>query len=407
MKIFKVGGVVRDYLLSIPAKDTDFVVVGSTPEQMIELGFTPVGSDFPVFLHPVTKDEYALARTERKNGKGYTGFICYSAPDVTLEQDLSRRDLTINAMAMSESGYIIDPYGGRKDLFSKVLRHVGPSFKEDPLRILRLARFAARYSDFTVDPTTISLCKELVASGELDYLVAERVWKEISRGLMEKKPSRMFEVLHTVGALSKLLPEVDKLIGIPQPIMHHPEGDVWNHVMMALDLAAKENASLEVRFAILMHDLGKGVTEPSEYPKHHGHEESGVPLVKMVCDRVKVPSTCRELAIISTSNHGVIHSAMNLKASTIVSLFKKVDVYRKQDRFFELLDVCSFDARGRKDRESDAYPQNDYLLTAFNAVKTVDSGEIAIKCSNKQMIPARIHEARVSAVKKAIKAKVW
>lgn len=403
MKVFTVGGFVRDHLLGIPASDKDFVVVGATPEQMIELGYTPVGKDFPVFLHPESKDEYALARTERKSGNGYSGFICYSSPDVTLEQDLSRRDLTINAMAMSESGYVIDPYGGRTDMYSKVLRHVGVSFKEDPLRVLRLARFAARYSDFTIDPTTIALCKELVASGELNYLVPERVWKELSRGMMESKPSRMFEVLHTVGALSKLLPEVDKLIGIPQPVMHHPEGDVWNHVMMALDLAAKEKASLEVRFSILMHDLGKGVTAPSEYPKHHGHEDSGVPLVDIVCDRFKVPATCRELAILSAGNHGVIHSAMSLKASTIVSLFKNVDVYRKPARFFELLDVCSLDARGRKDREANEYPPKDYLLIAFNAVKTVNPGEIAIKCSNKQMIPARIHEARVSAVKKILK----
>lgn len=403
MEIFAVGGFVRDHFLGIPASDKDYVVVGSTPEEMISSGFTPVGNDFPVFLHPTTKEEYALARTERKNGKGYAGFICYASPEVTLEQDLGRRDLTINAMAMSDTGMLIDPYNGIVDLKNKVLRHVGESFKEDPLRILRLARFAARYSDFTIDSATIDFCKDMVAAGEVDHLVPERVWKELSKGLMENAPSKMFEVLYTVGALQKLIPELANLKGIEQPIMHHPEGDVWTHVMMVVDLSAKEKESLGVRFASLVHDLGKGITPANEWPRHLGHEEAGVPLIENVCKRFKISSDVKDLAVISSEMHLKIHNAYTLNAKTIVNVLKSVDAFRRPSRFVDMLSVCEFDARGRKGKESFTYTQKEFFIKAFEATKTVKEGEIARECTDTNLIRARIHEARVSAVKKFVK----
>ena len=296
MKVYVVGGAVRDELLNLPVQDRDWVVVGATPEEMLAAGFRPVGKDFPVFLHPRTQEEYALARTERKTAPGYAGFAFHAAPDVTLEEDLARRDLTINAMARGDDGVLVDPYGGQADLSARVFRHVGPAFVEDPVRILRLARFAARFTEFTVAPETMALMREMVGNGEVDALVPERVWQELSRGLMETQPSRMFDVLRECGALKRLLPELDRLWGVPQRAEYHPEIDTGVHVMMVVDTAARRDQELPVRFAALLHDLGKGTTPKDEWPRHIAHEARSVKLVDTVCARLKVPADCRDLA---------------------------------------------------------------------------------------------------------------
>ena len=376
LKVYEVGGAVRDALLGLPVQDHDYVVVGSAAEEMVERGFRPVGKDFPVFLHPRTQEEYALARTERKTASGYKGFQVYAAPDVTLEQDLARRDLTINAMARSESGELIDPYGGAKDLQTGILRHVSEAFSEDPVRILRVARFAARFG-FAIAPETLSLMRDMTDSGEVDSLVSERVWQELARGLMEKKPSRMFDALRDCGALEKILPEVDKLFGVPQPAQHHPEIDTGVHVMMVVDYAAAQNFSLEVRFAALTHDLGKGVTPQAEWPKHHGHEAKSVDLVKQVCARIKVPSSCRDLGLLAARYHGDIHRAQQLRADTMLRLFRSADAFRRPERFLELLRACECDARGRLGLQDQPYPQADYLQHMFLAASAVDAGAIA------------------------------
>ncbi|MBU1362672.1 MAG: multifunctional CCA addition/repair protein [Gammaproteobacteria bacterium] len=400
MQIFIVGGAVRDELLGRPNADRDYVVVGATPEALLKQGFRPVGKDFPVFLHPQTQEEYALARTERKSGHGYHGFTFHAAPDVTLEEDLARRDLTINAMAKAADGALIDPFHGQLDLSAKILRHVGPAFAEDPVRILRIARFAARFSDFTVAPETLTLMRDMVASGEVDHLVAERVWQELATGLMEDRPSRMFEVLRDCGALARLLPELDVLFGVAQRADYHPEIDTGIHTMMVVDQSAKRGFALPVRFAALTHDLGKGTTPADILPRHIGHEERSVHLSEKLCARLRVPGDCRDLALLMARYHGNVHRAADLKASTIVTLFEKTDALRRPERFQQLLDACLCDYTGRLGWENRPYDSPRYLLQALATVNAVDAGKIALACPDKAKIPERIHAARVNALRK-------
>ena len=399
MQIFIVGGAVRDELLGRPNADRDYVVVGTTPEAMLAQGFRPVGKDFPVFLHPHSQEEYALARTERKTGHGYHGFAFHAAPDVSLEQDLARRDLTINAMARADDGSLIDPFCGQRDLQGKILRHVGPAFAEDPVRILRLARFAARFSDFSVAPETLELMRGMVTAGEVDHLVAERVWQELAKGLLEAKPSRMLEVLRDCGALARLLPEVDKLFGVPQRPDYHPEVDTGIHTLMVIDQSARRNFSLPVRFAALTHDLGKAETPADILPRHLGHEERSVRLTEQLSARLRVPNDCRDLALLMARYHGNVHRAAQLKASTIVQLFEKTDALRRPARFQQLLEACLCDYTGRLGWEERAYDSPQYLLAALAAVNAVDAGKIATSCADKGHIAERIHAARVNAVK--------
>jgi tRNA nucleotidyltransferase (CCA-adding enzyme) len=408
MQTYVVGGAVRDALLGLPVKDHDHVVVGATPDQMIALGYRPVGKDFPVFLHPQTQEEYALARTERKTAPGYKGFVFHTSADVTLEEDLVRRDLTINAMARADDGSITDPYGGQRDIEQRIFRHVSGAFAEDPVRILRLARFAARFSEFTVAPETNALMKQMVADGEVDALVAERVWQELARGLMEEKPSRMFEVLRDCGALARILPELDALWGVPQPEKWHPEIDTGVHVMQVIDCAARLGRELPVRFACLMHDLGKGVTPADNWPAHHGHEGLGVKLVEQVCKRLRVPSESRDLAVMTAREHGNVGRALQLRANTIVTLFERCDAFRKPARFSQMLLATECDARGRIGPDASyaeaPFPQLAHLETALAAARAVNAGEIAQGCAdNPQRIPERVHAARVRAVKDALK----
>ncbi len=401
MKIYTVGGAVRDELLGLPVVDRDYVVIGATPEQMIALGYKPVGKDFPVFLHPQTHAEYALARTERKTARGYHGFAFHAAPDVTLEQDLARRDLTINAIAKDELGNLIDPYHGAADLKAGLLRHVSPAFAEDPVRILRLARFAARFG-FVIADETLQLMRGMVANGEVDALVAERVWQELSRGLMERKPSRMFEASRACGALARVIPEVDALFGVPQTAAHHPEVDTGVHVMMVIDYAASQNYALDVRFAALTHDLGKGTTPREEWPRHIAHEERSVGLVAALCERLRVPSDCRDLALIMAKQHGNIHRAAELRPSTIVRLLQSADAFRKPQRFTRLLQACESDARGRLGMNERPYPQAQRMLAAFSAAAAVDAGAIAEHLAEPTRIKDAIQRARVSAVRTAL-----
>ena len=410
MRTYVVGGAVRDALLGRPAGDRDHVVVGATPEQMIAAGFRPVGRDFPVFLHPQTHEEYALARTERKTAPGYRGFVVHAAPEVTLEDDLARRDLTINAMAQAADGTIIDPHGGQRDLQARVLRHVSDAFAEDPVRILRLARFAARFAGFTVAPETVALMRAMVAAGEVDVLVPERVWQELARGLMEAVPSRMFEVLREAGALARILPELDRLWGVPQPPQHHPEIDTGVHVMMVLDTAASMGLALPGRFAALVHDLGKGATPPQLWPRHVAHEARSVELARQVCERLKVPNDCRELALLVAREHGIVHKAAELRPGTIVELFERSDAIRKPARFADALAACEADYRGRTGYAERPYPQAARLLGALAAVRAVDAGAIAAAvardtgiepAARAERIRARVHEARVRAVAEA------
>jgi tRNA nucleotidyltransferase (CCA-adding enzyme) len=385
MKTFLVGGAVRDRLLqrtngdqvSERISDRDWVVVGSTPEAMQALGYTPVGKDFPVFLHPQTHEEYALARTERKSGRGYHGFVVHASPDVTLEEDLARRDLTINAIAQDADGTLTDPHGGQADLQARVLRHVSPAFAEDPVRILRLARFAARFHDFSVAPETLALMQHMVLSGEVDHLVPERVWQEVARGLMEGSPSRMFEVLRQCGALARLLPELDRLWGVPQRPEHHPEVDTGVHVMMVLDMAAQLGAGLPVRYACLGHDLGKGTTPLDVLPRHIGHEERSVRLLKEVNIRLRVPNDCKELAEVVAREHGHIHQCLGFGASALVRLLERLDAFRKPTRLADILLACECDARGRLGLQGQPYPQADRLSAAWQAASEVATAPIA------------------------------
>jgi tRNA nucleotidyltransferase (CCA-adding enzyme) len=377
MKTFLVGGAVRDHLLQRTMGDRDWVVVGSTPAAMVALGYTPVGKDFPVFLHPQTHEEYALARTERKSGRGYHGFVVHASPEVTLEEDLARRDLTINAIAQDDDGTLIDPFNGQADLQARVLRHVSPAFAEDPVRILRLARFAARFSDFEVAPETQALMTSMVQEGEVDHLVPERVWQELARGLMEDHPSRMFEVLRQCGALQRLLPELDRLWGVPQRAEYHPEVDTGVHVMMVLDMAAHLGASLAVRYACLGHDLGKGTTPPDVLPRHIGHEERSARLLKGVNERLRVPNDCKELADVVAREHGHIHQCLGFGAAALVRLLERVDAFRKPARLADILLACESDARGRLGLQSRPYPQAERLRAAWHAAAHVPTAPIA------------------------------
>ena len=398
MQIYCVGGAIRDELLGLPVKDRDWVVVGATPEQMLEKGFKPVGRDFPVFLHPQTREEYALARTERKTAPGYTGFVFHAAPDVTLEEDLARRDLTINAIARAADGTLLDPYGGRADLAQKVLRHVSAAFTEDPVRILRLARFAARFADFSVAPETLELMRLMVTHGEVDALVAERVWQELARGLMEDKPSRMFETLRSCGALARLLPEVDRLWGVPQRADFHPEIDTGVHVMLVIDMAAQLDLSLPARFAALTHDLGKGLTPTDILPRHIGHELKSATLLEPVCERLRVPADCRDVARLVARFHGDMHKVAELRPETQVKILERCDALRRPARFEEVLGACEADYRGRLGCTEQEYPAATLWRMALQAIQAVDAGAIAQACPDPAQIPARVHEARVAAV---------
>jgi tRNA nucleotidyltransferase (CCA-adding enzyme) len=418
MEIFMVGGAVRDSLLGLPVQDRDWVVVGSTPDELVARGFLPVGKDFPVFIHPTTKEEYALARTERKTARGYHGFEVQASPDVTLEQDLARRDLTINSIAACalidwstelfgnevdlNPANLIDPYGGQRDVAGKVLRHVTDAFREDPVRILRVARFAARLTDFSVAPETMQLMRDMVTHGEVDALVAERVWQELSRGLMEAKPSRMFDVLRECGALERLLPEVNRLWGVPQRADYHPEIDTGVHLMMVLDMAAQLEAPLPVRFACLMHDLGKGTTPAEVLPRHIGHEIRSAKLSKAVCERLRVPVECRELADVVAMEHGNIHRSSEFGAAALVRLLERCDAFRKPQRFADVLLACECDARGRLGLHDAAYPQRQRLADTLKAAQSVVTSVIAetalAEGLDGKQIGERVHAARVAAV---------
>ncbi len=405
MQVFEVGGAVRDALLGLPVHDRDWVVVGARPEALIGAGYLPVGRDFPVFLHPETREEYALARTERKTAPGYHGFTVHADPGVTLEEDLARRDLTINAMARHPDGRIVDPYGGQRDLQARVLRHVTEAFREDPVRILRLARFAARFPEFSVAPETMALMRAMVADGEVDALVAERVWQELSRGLMARQPSRMFEVLRDCGALARLLPEVERLWGVPQRPEYHPEVDTGVHLMMVLDMAARLEAPLSVRFACLVHDLGKGTTPADMLPRHIGHEMRSAQLLKGLAERLRVPVDCRELGEVVAREHGNIHRSGEFGAAALVRLLERCDAFRKPARFAEVLLACECDARGRGGLGESAYPQRARLLAALAAAQAVDTAAVSAEAlaqgAKGPAIGERIHAARVAAVEAA------
>ena len=404
MQIFTVGGAVRDELLGLPVQDRDYVVVGATPEMMLAKGFRQVGKDFPVFLHPKTQAEYALARTERKTGQGYKGFAFDATPAVTLAEDLARRDLTINAIARAEDGTLTDPGHGIADLAARVLRHVGPAFVEDPVRILRVARFAARFTDFSVAPETLVLMREMVDNGEVDHLVAERVWQELAKGLMEAQPSRMFTVLRDCGALARLLPELDRLFGVPQRAEYHPEIDTGVHVMMVVDQSAQRGYSLPVRFAALLHDLGKGTTPAAELPRHIAHEHRSVQLVGDVCARIKVPVECRDLALLVARFHGDIHRGPELRVNTVVKLLENADALRRPQRFEQLLEACTCDFHGRLGWEEKPYPSPAFFMQALAAVRGVDAAMIVRACTDAAQIPLRLYEARIAAVRRALPA---
>ena len=414
MKIYMVGGAVRDRLLGLAVQDHDWVVVGATPEDMVAQGFVPVGKDFPVFLHPDTHEEYALARTERKSGRGYRGFTVFASPEVTLAQDLARRDLTINAIAASadwsgvegqngaESQALTDPFHGQRDLQARVLRHVTDAFREDPVRILRVARFAARFHDFTLAPETLALMRVMVADGEADHLVPERVWQELARGLMEAHPARMFEVLRACGALAVVLPELDRLWGVPQRAEYHPEVDTGVHVMMVLQMAARLGASLPVRWACVTHDLGKGTTPADVLPRHLGHEGRSARLLKAVGERLRVPTECTELADVVAREHGNIHRSGELNAAATVRLLERCDAFRKPARFAEVLLACECDARGRLGMEEDAYAPRPRLQAALTAAQSVATAEVAAAAQARgargEAIGKAVAQARAEAV---------
>ena len=407
MKTYLVGGAVRDALLGIAGSDRDWVVVGATPEALQAQGFEPVGRDFPVFLHPHTREEYALARTERKSGRGYHGFVFHAAPEVTLEEDLARRDLTINAIAQDpDSGARIDPFGGQRDLQARVLRHVTEAFAEDPVRILRIARFAARFPDFSVAPDTLALMRRMVEAGEVDALVSERVWQELSRGLMAPRPSRMLQVLRDCGALRVLLPEVDRLYGVPQRADHHPEVDTGLHLEMVLDAAARLDVPLAVRFACLGHDLGKGLTPADILPRHIGHESRGLPLVRAVCERWRVPAECRELAELVCAEHGHIHQSAGFGAEAVLRLLQRCDALRRPERFALALLACRCDARGRLHHSDDDYPQADRLQALLDAALSVDSAALSAQALADGLrgpaVGERLMQARLAAIQARI-----
>jgi len=405
MRVYLVGGAVRDRLLGLPVRERDWVVVGARPEDLERQGYLPVGREFPVFLHPVTHEEYALARLERKVAPGYHGFTTQSSPEVTLEEDLKRRDLTVNAMAESDGGELIDPFGGQADLAARVLRHVSPAFAEDPVRVLRVARFAARFAHqgFRIAGETLALMRDMVASGEVSALTPERVWQETERALAEAHPEVFFATLRDCGALAVIFPEIDALYGVPQPPEWHPEIDTGVHVMLALACAARSGASTAVRFAVLMHDLGKARTPRELWPKHHGHEEAGVAPIEALCRRLKVPGTHRELAIMAARQHTRVHRALELRPETVLEVLTECDAFRRPERFAELLLACEADARGRQGLEASPYPQAAYFRTAFAAAAAV-----TLSAEERQGLPGpaigeEIRRRRLSAVS-AVKA---
>jgi tRNA nucleotidyltransferase (CCA-adding enzyme) len=406
MEIYLVGGAVRDRLLGLEVKDRDYVVVGATPAQMVAQGFRPVGADFPVFLHPQTNEQYALARTERKTGHGYKGFTVYAAPDVTLEDDLRRRDLTINAMAEREDGALIDPFGGANDLRARTLRHISPAFVEDPLRVLRAARFAARYAErgFVVAEETRALMRDMVESGELDHLVAERVWAELERALSESTPSRFFEVLRECGALARLFPELDALFGVPQPTKYHPEIDTGVHTMMVLTQAARLSTDTRVRFAALTHDLGKGATPRAQWPRHVGHERRSAAIVNDFCKQWRVPNDYRDLAAAVARYHLHCHRATELRPATLLATLEAIDAFRRPERFELFLLACEADMRGRTGWEDRPYPQADRFRRAFEAARAIDTAAIAAgnKDADGTVVGKKIHDARIGAITKIL-----
>ncbi|MDH1538211.1 multifunctional CCA addition/repair protein [Pseudomonas chengduensis] len=401
MQIYKVGGAVRDRLLGRPISEVDWVVVGASAEQMLELGYRPVGADFPVFLHPQTGEEYALARTERKSGRGYGGFTFHASPDVTLEQDLIRRDLTVNAMAEDDQGNLIDPYNGQQDLEARILRHVSPAFAEDPLRVLRVARFAARYAPlgFSVAPETLMLMRQLAESGELAHLTAERSWKEISRALMEPRPDVFVQVLRDCGALAALLPEVDDLFGVPQPQAHHPEIDTGEHVLSVLRQCAEHDQPLNVRWASLLHDVGKGLTPEDQWPRHIAHEQKGLRLIQAINERCKAPRDCAELAMLVGEFHTHGHRALELRPSTLLELLQRFDVFRRPQRFAEFVAACEMDARGRLGLEQREYPQGAYLLGAAEAARQVPVKPLLEKGFKGAELGEALNRERLQALK--------
>ncbi|MEJ2602242.1 MAG: multifunctional CCA addition/repair protein [Gammaproteobacteria bacterium] len=401
MEVYLVGGAVRDRLLGLPVTERDWVVVGATPAEMLSLGYRQVGKDFPVFLHPETGEEYALARCERKSGHGYHGFDVDTSPSVTLEEDLRRRDLTVNAMAETTAGRIIDPYGGREDLQDRVLRHVSPAFAEDPLRVLRAARFAARFGGlgFRLAGDTLALMTELSTSGELAYLQPERVWQETARALAGPQPETFFRILHVCGALAVLYPEVDALFGVPQPPEWHPEIDTGVHTLMVLEQAAYLSPALTVRFAALTHDLGKGETPESEWPSHRGHERRSVRLLLRLCDRLPVPKACRELGVLVAEYHGHCHRALELRPTTIMRLLEAADAFRRPERFEEFLLACEADARGRTGLEDRPYPQADHLRHALELTRRVSADSLQREGLTGSEIGRALREARIAALR--------
>lgn len=405
MNIYMVGGAVRDQLLGLPIKDRDWVVVGATPDEMLAQGYTQVGQDFPVFLHPETREEYALARTERKTAAGYRGFEVHAAPDVTLEQDLGRRDLTINAMALSPDGTLIDPFNGSEDLNRRQLRHVAEAFIEDPVRVLRVARFATRLAalGFEVADETNTLMQKIVEAGEVDALVAERVWSEIERALNEPTPATFFTTLRACGALARILPEVDALFGVPQPEQHHPEIDTGVHTMMVLDSAAKLSSDPEVRFAALCHDLGKGNTPRDKWPSHHGHEERGAKLLLSLCKRLRVPKSFREIALLVARYHTHCHRADELRPDTLLKTLEALDVFRRPDRLTQFLLACEADSRGRTGFEEAAYPQAERFALACQAASTIDIRALVEQGHSGKALANEIHATRVHAISSALK----
>ncbi|WP_312747141.1 multifunctional CCA addition/repair protein [Cedecea neteri] len=400
MKIYLVGGAVRDGLLKLPVKDKDWVVVGATPQQMLDEGYEQVGKDFPVFLHPQSHEEYALARTERKSGQGYTGFTCYSAPDVTLEQDLLRRDLTINAIAQDENGELIDPYNGLADIERRLLRHVSPAFNEDPLRVLRVARFAARYAhlNFQIAPETLALMRSMTDNGEIAHLTAERVWKETENALTSRNPQVFFAVLRECGALKVLFPEIDALYGVPAPAKWHPEIDTGIHTLMTLSIAAQLSPAVDVRFATLCHDLGKGLTPKEKWPSHHGHGPAGVKLVEQLCARLRVPNEIRDLAKLVAEFHDLIHTFPILQPKTVIKLFDAIDAWRKPQRVEQIALTSEADARGRTGFEASDYPQGRMLRAAWAAAQSVTNKEVIDAGFSGPAIREELTKRRIKAV---------
>ncbi len=404
MKTYRVGGCVRDKLLKQPIKDRDWVVVGASPAEMLQQGFKPVGKDFPVFLHPKTKEEYALARTERKTAPGYTGFEFHATPEVTLEEDLQRRDLTINAIAESDNGDIIDPYHGQQDIKARLLRHVSPAFAEDPVRILRVARFAARFAElgFTIAEDTMALMQNMVEQGEVDALVPERVWTEMQKALSEEAPARFIEVLRDCGALQKLLPEIDCLFGVPQPEKYHPEIDTGIHVLLVLQQAARLTDDPRIRFAALVHDLGKGITPKAELPQHIEHEARGVPLVKAMCQRLRVPNDYRELAVLVTRYHLYPHLAHELRPETKLKLFESLDAFRRPERFEQFLLACEADSRGRPGYEDRTLEKPDILRRALAAAQGINAATLVQQGLSGPEIGRQLRQQRLAAIRRCV-----